>query len=222
MINAQVGINTSFPQQDLHISGFGKDTSQPIIRIDGLNSQNNTAHENSLSKKRVFSDSEGNLVILNNSLTNQFYRLAPLPQTDIKGATEQPVTSKTFTLEFPSIVHMEARIGMSITNQISSNTLLKNGQARLFGSYFKLTQAPSNISTDISFGQSIISHSTNNEGAQLDGSFYIEPKKDLYLPKGDYTLVLYGYSQDPNMNFSINRISQNTQQMLISITPVSY
>ncbi|MDV7696476.1 hypothetical protein N6B72_06035 [Chryseobacterium soli] len=224
---AQIGINTSAPQQALQISGSGTGIAQPIIRIDGLNSTNNPAHESTSSTKRVFADANGTLVIAGNTQTNKFYTSVSLPNTAIPAGTERAVISQTFTLDYPSIVHVEARVGIAATDNISDPTsstslLLRNGQARLFGSYYKLTAAPTGVATNTAFGQVIISHSTNTGGAQLDGQFYIEPKKDLYLPKGNYTLTLYGYAQDSTMNFAVNSLSQPTQQMMISITPVNY
>ncbi|WP_419869491.1 hypothetical protein [Chryseobacterium sp. CT-SW4] len=217
---SQVGINNQQPQQALHVSGTG--TSPSSIRIEGLNIQNNPAHEDAGSLKRVFSDANGSLVIMNNTQVYQSYFIAPLPHILIPGGTEQAVMSHTFTLEYPSIVHLEARVGMTITDRISTITLLKDGQARLFGSYFKFSSTPTGVLSNTPFGQTVISHSTNNEGAQLDGTYYIEPRKDLSLPKGNYTVTLYGYSQDSNMNFAVNDINQPTQHISISITPLSY
>ncbi|MDH6251428.1 hypothetical protein M2347_001155 [Chryseobacterium sp. H1D6B] len=217
---AQVGINTPTPQQALHVSGSGTGINQSIIRINGLNSDNNPAHENSTSTKRVFSDSDGNLVIYSSSLTNKLYNTV-LPSTSIPAGTERAVTSQTFTLNYPSIVHITAKVGMSISDDVANMTLLKNGQARLFGSYYKFTTAPATVLSNTAFGHAIISHSTSNNNLdQINGQFYIEPKKDLYLPKGEYTVTLYGYSQDSNMNFTVNSINQSSQQMTISITSV--
>ncbi|MFP3693161.1 hypothetical protein, partial [Burkholderia sp. SIMBA_048] len=75
------------------------------------------------------------------------------------------------------------------------------------------------------FGQVIISHSTISDGnTQLNGQYYIEPRKDLYLPKGNYTLTLYGYSQNSSMNIAVNGGSalQTSQKMMVSITPANY
>ncbi|WP_292009819.1 hypothetical protein [Chryseobacterium sp.] len=219
---SQVGINTRDPQQALHISGTGTGTSQATMRIEGLNSQNNPAHEDASSSKRVFSDSNGSFVIARNDQVNKSYLITPLPNTSVSGGTEQLVTTQSFILEYPSIVHIEARVGMSITDHISTEADLKDGQARLFGSYYKFSSAPSSVLSNTSFGQTIISHSTNTEEAQLDGVFYIEPRKDLSLPKGSYTIALYGYSQDNKLNFAVNSLNQTSQQMAISITPLSY
>lgn len=220
---AQIGINTTAPQQTLQISGSGTGTTQPVIRIDGLNSTNNSAHESTSSTKRVFADANGTLVIADNTQTNKFYTSVSLPNTAIPAGTERAVTSQTFTLDYPSIVHVEARVG--ITNTSVNSATLVDGQARLFGSYYKLTAAPAGVATNTAFGQVIISHSTISDGnTQLNGQYYIEPRKDLYLPKGNYTLTLYGYSQNSSMNIAVNGGSalQTSQKMMVSITPVNY
>lgn len=219
---AQVGISNSSPLQTLHISGIGTGTAQPIIRIDGLNSTQNTAHENAASLKRVFATSNGDLVILNNNQTNKFYTSPAFPVTAVPGGTERAVVSYAFTLDYPSVVHVEARMGSTVTSDIANTASLKNGQARSFGGYYKFTSAPSGVATNVAFGESSMSHSTSTGTNQLNGVFYFEPRKDLYLPKGNYTIVLYGFSGDASMAFSINSIAQTSQLMRVSITPVTY
>ncbi|MGG5209542.1 hypothetical protein ACQWU4_11390 [Chryseobacterium sp. MIQD13] len=200
---------------------------QPVIRIEGLNSTNNPAHENASSVKRVFADSNGTLVIANNNQTNQSYQVQ-LPTTIIPAGSDKSVASQTFTLEYPSIVHVQAKIGLS-SDKISDVDALRNGQARLFGSYYKFTSAPTGVQTNIAFGQVIIPFNTINDNQrQLGGKFYIEPRKDLYLPKGTYTLALYGYSQSSILDLTVNDpeastgLPQPSQRMTISITPISY
>lgn len=56
--NAQVGINTTDPQQVLHVSGAIEN-----IRIDGLNKQNNPNNLGGGSTTRVYLDSDGDLVL---------------------------------------------------------------------------------------------------------------------------------------------------------------
>lgn len=222
--SAQVGVNNAKPLQALHVSGSGTGNRQPIIRIEGLNQKNNTAHENSSSTKRIYADLNGTLVVLNN---NNYSKATPLPSTNIPAGAEGSVASISFTLDTSSIVHIEARVGMTVANDLSdplssASAQLRNGQARLFGSYFKFTSAPANIQTNTAFGNVTLSHSTNNGGAQLSGIYYFEPRKDLYLPPGSYTLVLCGYSQDGNMRFIVNSLSQPNQLMFMNISPVNY
>lgn len=56
--NAQVGINTTTPQEELHIAG-------PLsnIRIEGLNELNNPLNIGTLGKSRVFVNGDGDLVL---------------------------------------------------------------------------------------------------------------------------------------------------------------
>ncbi|MGG5207714.1 hypothetical protein ACQWU4_02115 [Chryseobacterium sp. MIQD13] len=221
-IFGQVGINTSGPQQTLQVSGSGTGINQPVLRVDGLNSTNNSAHESTTSIKRVYSTPNGDLVILDNNKTNRFYRVAPLPTTSVPGGTERLVTSVSFTLDYPSIVHVESRVGMGVTSSIIGTALLRDGMARLFGVYYKFTLAPAGVTLNTAFGQHIISHSTNSGINQLDGEFYLNPRKDLSLPAGNYTLSLYGFSQDANMSFAVNDVNQAGQTLSVSVTPISY
>ena len=55
---AQVGVNTTTPQEELHVAGA---TSN--IRIEGLNSPNNTLNIGTNGTSRVFADGDGDLVL---------------------------------------------------------------------------------------------------------------------------------------------------------------
>lgn len=221
---AQVGINNSSPQQVLHVSGTSTGTSQSIVRIDGLNNSQNTAHESATSVKRVFATANGDLVILDNNQTNKYYTSPTFTTTPIPGGTEQPVVSYTFILDYPSVVHVDARVAATITSLVAAIPVLRNGQARAFGSYYKFTSAPSGVATNVTFGDSSVTHSTSGSAAanQLSGEFTLEPRKDLYLPKGNYTIVLYGFSRDTDLDFAINNFGSPTQKLHFSSTPVTY
>ncbi len=57
-LNAQIGINTSSPQEELHVAG-----STSSIRIDGLNSTNNSLNIGNNGNSRVFVNANGDLVL---------------------------------------------------------------------------------------------------------------------------------------------------------------
>ena len=57
-MNAQVGINTTNPQQDLHVAGPTEN-----IRIQGLNSTNNINNLGYPSTTRVFANASGDLIL---------------------------------------------------------------------------------------------------------------------------------------------------------------
>ncbi|MBW8524587.1 hypothetical protein K0U91_04065 [Chryseobacterium chendengshani] len=187
-----------------------------------MNNTNNTAHEDAASVKRVFATNNGDLVILDNNQTNKYYVSPAFASTSIPGGTEGAVSSYSFTLDYPSVMHIDARVGIGVTNDVTTNPVLRNGQARIFGSYYKFTSAPSGVATDVLFGETSIAHSTSSGPNQLLGVFYLEPRKDLYLPKGNYTVVLYAFSTDALMGISVNASLQAAQQMHVSLTPANY
>lgn len=57
-VSAQVGINTTDPQQTVHLSG-----STANVRVDGLNETNNNKNLGTDSTTRVFVDAEGDLIL---------------------------------------------------------------------------------------------------------------------------------------------------------------
>lgn len=222
-----VGINNNNPQQALHVSGSGTTNAQPIIRIDGLNSTNNSAHASTTSIKKVFADTNGDLVIAADLQTKKYYTSATIPTTNILPNSEQLVQSLSFTLDYPSLVHFEGKIGIAIGTLGASNTI-QDSQARLFGTYFKFTAAPSGVNTNTAFARRVssfasLSNSPSTLGVAYIGSYYLDPKKDLFLPAGNYTVGLYGYSQATDQNITFNGTGlQANQQFRVSITPVSY
>ena len=57
-LNAQVGINTANPQEEVHVAG-----ATSTIRIEGLNSPNNPLNIGANGTSRVFADADGDLVL---------------------------------------------------------------------------------------------------------------------------------------------------------------
>lgn len=225
LCHAQAGINNANPQQALHISGTGTGISQPIIQNDGFSLAQNSAHESSDSQKRVFATSDGDLLILPNKDTNVFYISPQIAKVNLSAGTETSISSYTFTLEYPSAVHFEARPTFFVDTATSTEAVRRSGQSRQVGFYFKFTSAPSGVTINKSFGNSYVSwasYSATNADDQLYGDYIFNPKKDLVLPKGIYTVALYGFVQNSDVGFITNQINQTTQTMRVSISPVSY
>ena len=57
---AQVGVNTTTPQEELHIEG-----TTSTIRVEGLNFANNTLNLGTEENTRVYADADGDLVLGN-------------------------------------------------------------------------------------------------------------------------------------------------------------
>lgn len=224
LYHAQVGINNTDPKQALHISGTGMGISQPIIQIDAFSLAQNSAHENSTSQKRVFANSDGDLLILPNKDTNVYYISSQIATANIPAGTETSISTYAFTLEYPSAVHFEARPTLNADGAVST-AVRSNGQAREIGFGFKFTSAPSGVAINKGFGNSYISwasYSSSGSENQLTGDFIFNPKKDLVLPKGNYTVALYGFAQNLDVRFITNYTNQTTQTMRVSISPISY
>ena len=56
--NGQIGINTTNPEEDLHIAG-----SNSLLLIDGFNDTNNTNNNGTNSNTRIFADTNGDFVL---------------------------------------------------------------------------------------------------------------------------------------------------------------
>ncbi|UFH31088.1 hypothetical protein LNP04_14040 [Chryseobacterium sp. C-71] len=222
---SQVGVNNSNPQQALHVSGFGVGSSQPVIQIDGLNFTNNTAHEDANSQKRLFATSDGDLLILGNNQTNVSYRSSAISTITIPAGAETIVSTYSFALEYPSVVHFEARPTLYIDASASAALTRINGQARQIGFYYKFTAAPSGVTTNKSFGNTVMSwvtYTPADTDQQYRGDYIFNPKKELSLPKGNYTVSLCAFVQNGDVGYQTNFTSQSSQNMRVSISPVVY
>lgn len=80
--NAQVGIGTTSPQQELHVAG-----TDATIRVDGLNATNNP-HNNGVRESVVHVNGEGDLILK-----------SPLPESvvDLQGGAIIPNSIRVFT-----------------------------------------------------------------------------------------------------------------------------
>ncbi len=131
-VNAQVGVNTTTPAEELHVAG-----STSTIRIEGLNETNNTLNLGDKQNSRVYVDADGDLVLADSPadigiLFNPANYLAdPL---DTGGADSNQVNqtgvgsgysqvgwprvigsgSSTFTLTEPAIVEVNYSISYNI------------------------------------------------------------------------------------------------------------
>jgi len=222
---SQVGVNNTNPQQTLHISGTGTGNSQPLIQIDGLNATLNPAHENAASVKRVYANVDGDLVILSNNQSNISYTSPQIATVNVPAGTETGVSTYSFTLEYSSSVYFEARPTLYVDSSSSTQAIRRNGQARQIGFYFKFTSAPAGVTINKGFGNTSLSRSTysaTNADDQIVGDYVFNPKKELFLPKGSYTVTLYAFVENTDVGFITNFIGQPTQNMRVNITPVTY
>lgn len=259
--NAKSGIGTADPQQTLHVAGApvspvlqvgtsGVFLQKPTVRVEGLNSNNNTAHnasDGTNSLKRVYANQTGDLVLVNGNLEQQVIiqdilggtpAVDPVPEKEIvslvglNGYERTELRSVTFTLKHPSVVYFSASFAALIrqTNVLLQPVTINDNAAKIYGAYFQFSVAPAGVSTTATFGKNRKTY-TNNVGTGVQGDFALNPRAKLVLPVGTYTVKLYGELYEPlaglllraQFGGSTTTVNATTgENFLINSTPLQY
>lgn len=228
--NVKSGIGTEDPQQTLHVAfpkdpgnptgptvppstsvtvgtGTGVQLVTPTVRIDGLNSTNNTANQpaDPNAVRRVYATQDGDLVLASSNLEQQIIAQDitgdPIPVQEIVslagvgGFERVELKSVKFTLKHPSVVYFSASFAALIreTNIITGPVSITDGEAKLYGAYFQFSAAPTGVSTTATFGKNRKTYVNNpTSGIGVSGDFILNPRAKLILPAGSYTVKLYG------------------------------
>jgi len=224
---AQTGINTTTPQQILHISGTpststaigttGQFLVSPTVRVDGLNQTNNSAHPASpaISTLPLYATLNGDMVIgkkvqiIAQTLPGGTDPIPSFLKNSVSGTAVFTLQLYTinFTLLQPSLVYFNAAVSIGSIFQISAvipTPSLNDGKARMTGIQFMLIGAgiPSNYlgSTTDSF-----TNLTANSGQLTPtGFFYHSLGKEVKLPAGTYTFQIFGCALANNNGFSLS------------------
>ena len=157
---AQTGINTNDPKQTLHVSGASSE-----VRVDGLNSTNNTTNLGPDSTTRVYTDANGDLVLdvngssginllvdsenyLNDEETprNKVNQVGTAFGYEAVGYPTDFNTAK-FTLTKNAVVEINYSVSWSIykTKTPAADNRIQDGEARIVqtGVYFRRVTHPS-------------------------------------------------------------------------------
>jgi len=140
-VNAQVGIGTTDPQQDLHISG-----NNSTIRIDGLNSSNNSYNYGSRPAP-IYTNSDGDLTIPPSPTSSEFLsngsNMIGTPINVLTGAYGQINSSQlyktaSFRLTQPAMVMIQYSISLVVFRRsgIYASLTVDDGKPRLITNYF--------------------------------------------------------------------------------------
>lgn len=245
--NVKTGIGTVNPQQALHVAGSSTTTAigttgvslvTPTIEVNGLNSTNNTAHlaaDGTSSLKRVYANTNGDLVLIKNTLelpvlAQEIGDVIPTVELIGTGATAGIQTillkTKTFTISQPSVIYFSASVGALLRETVGGAAVtITDGRAKLYGTFFKFSAVPatSGVSTIVSFGNLRQTYANIATGSQ--GVFFLSPRAMLVLPAGTYTVDLYGsLYYDPTANpFRIQFGGGTTKEnFLIHAMPTKY
>ncbi len=141
---AQVGIGTTNPQQELHISG-----NSSTIRIDGLNSSNNPSNigdglypvkVNSSGDLSLGSSPEA-LVSITNSMTE-----VNLQTTATAGLSSIELYARSFTLTQRSLVMISYTVAIEVKS-FDDTGYVDDGRAKILHNYYYLGDGTNPIST---------------------------------------------------------------------------
>jgi hypothetical protein len=192
---AQVGINTTTPQEQLHVAG-----TTSTIRVDGLNSANN-ADNDGVSPANVSVDADGNLVIHNSLILIQDMNSAAFLNPTVKVLTtdgtfvRQQIYTTTFNLDKPAIVEFNILVSAGVSDA-TGVTPITDGVNRKYGIELLID------GTDI--GRAANSFSNGEGTATTDwlgnpntitynsGYFTLNLNIKKQLAAGNHTLVLNG------------------------------
>lgn len=149
---AQVGINTTTPQEELHVAGA---TSK--VRVDGLNSPNDANNLGPGSTSPVYVDADGDLVLgtLTDNVEILFdsedYLENPLTPENLvnqtgggAGYTQAGIPNGrlaiSFTLTKPAIVEVNYSVSYMLGKNVAPNSRIDDYRARIIqtGMYFRL------------------------------------------------------------------------------------
>lgn len=163
-IFAQVGINTTNPQQDLHLAGATEG-----IKIEGLNTTNNANNLGSGSSTRVYVDAQGDLTLASSSrnveilFDSENYLVdAPTPDNlvnqtgggfgyTVAGIPLAGITGSSFTLTKPAIIEVNYSVSWQVYKTASATGRIADEHARIIqtGIFFRDAATMAPVITDV-------------------------------------------------------------------------
>ncbi len=217
MTYSQVGINTSDPQQALHVSGTPTPYStapnvgtttvkviEPTIRIEGLNATNNPAHSSDVnSLQRVYASKDGDLMLRKGNTNYQIVNdYGTIPRGSVGIATGGDnfavptvvLKNVNFTIDKESIVNISVAVEGKMENYSSTQFTLGGDMEYHFGIFLMFTQAPENMDNilDKKFAETTYKIFTEQATIQRTETV-LTTNKDLLLEPGNYEFVIQGF-----------------------------
>ena len=217
MTYSQVGINTSDPQQALHVSGTPTPYStapnvgtttvkviEPTVRIEGLNATNNPAHSiDANSLQRVYASKDGDLMLRKG---NSNYQIVNESGTIPRGSAgigtggdnsaipTVVLKNVNFTVDKESIVNISISVEGKMENYASSQFTLGGDMEYHFGIHLIFTEAPESMEDILSKKFAETTYKIFTEQATIQRTETIlTTNKDLLLQPGNYEFVIQGF-----------------------------
>ncbi|SDF14839.1 hypothetical protein SAMN05421855_106137 [Ulvibacter litoralis] len=200
---AQVGIGTTDPQKDLHVAG-----TESTIRIDGLNSVNNSENFGGTSKYNVLVDNNGDLTLgkLSGEISSASSMSSPVvvQTTANSGLNAGELYKKNFTLTERALVIITFYISMDFKSYDGASNI-DDGRAKVAHNYFYLGDG-NTANTSKAYGMTSSVYSNWNCDTAT-GFIYNSRSTTLSLEPGTYSVHLngavYGGDLTPDAAFRV-------------------
>ena len=176
---AQVGIGTSNPEKELHISG-----TNSTIRVDGLN-QTNNANNSGTASTPLGVNSDGDLIVLKKTrliVDNRTPFTTPVSVISTGSFTTSPIFTTTFTLTDDALIQVSSCLLFDIL-EADGDPLLSDLDGRSYGTAIHINGTRYARDTRIIFGSDV---------ATITGTFSSNLSTYIILPAGTHTLEIIG------------------------------
>ena len=176
---AQVGIGTTNPQKELHISG-----NNSTIRVDGLNQTNNPNNSGTASTP-LGVNSDGDLIVLKKTsliVDNRTPFTIPVSVISTGTFTTSSIFTTTFTLTDDALIQVSSCLLFDIF-EADGDPLLSDLDGRTYGTAIHINGTRYARDTRIIFG---------SDDATITGTFSSNLSTYINLPAGTHTLEIIG------------------------------
>ena len=184
---AQVGIGITNPQEALHVAGTNAN-----IRIDGLNSTNNSKNMGGSDMYNVMVDADGNLSLsgLSGELSSEDSMVSPvvIQTTANAGMNSNQLYSKSFTLDQKALVVITYYVSMDFEDTAAA--AIVDGRAKIAHNYWYLGDGTSPDTTK-SYGMTSAVY-FNSDTLTASGYVYNSRSVTIPLNAGTYSVHLNG------------------------------
>ena len=185
---AQVGIGTVNPQSELHVAGSGS-----TIRVDGLNSTNNSNNLGGASMYNVMVDGDGDFKLGNMSgeISSDSNISTPVvvQTTATSGLYTAELYKKNFTLTQRALVVITYYVALDFSSY-DGTAKIDDGRAKVAHNYFYLGNGTT-ADTSKSYGMTSVVYSNVNCDTAT-GFIYNSRSMTIALDPGTYSVHLQG------------------------------